>query len=202
MSEADAAKFSQHKDGRHAGQSGKAWVQVLRDAEPARGLAQAIENVVSVAPCALARCPPDQPVTLSDAQMSALHTSALGTWPFVGSKWAGDYTSMDVGRLWWTSGVVLGNLAAQRLGPQSFELLLKMQGSGTRKLYSELGVDKDVFDAIHTELTLKARPQQPPPAWSAPASQTVLSPGVLVHVCEYAVTCKDHEGLGPRGEAG
>ena len=104
---------------------------------------------------------------------------------------AGTYTSMDVGRLFWTFGVAMGQYGNQHLDKETFRILVSMQGSNTQKLYAELGIDHTAFSALHRSLANSAVSWNPPPEWAAPESRSVLFPGLLVHVCEYSETCGD-----------
>ena len=134
-----ARKFSQHHDGRHAGQSGENWLSNAATPQGCVGLVQAMKQLQYIAPVAWGYMP-GRPVALSDTQVFHMLDAAKGTWPLPSQKNAREYTSMDVGRLYWTLGVVLHRFQNLPLGPTAFASMLRKQGANTQTMWEKLGL--------------------------------------------------------------
>ena len=185
-----ARKFSQHHDGRHAGQSGENWLSNAATPQGCVGLVQAMKQLQYIAPVAWGYMP-GRPVALSDTQVFHMLDAVKGTWPLPSQKNAREYTSMDVGRLYWTLGVVLHRFQNLPLGPTAFASMLRKQGANTQTMWEKLGLaDHRHFATLVERLSRLYKPIMPPPSW-APSGTKMLWPFVFVHVCEYSETLKD-----------
>lgn len=133
-------KFSQHHEGRHAGQSGHWWLEEAATEHGAQALSRCIAHmavalpVFGWKPSAMVAEGGAPQHCLTDAGLAALLRVGLGRFPMPGGKFAGSYTSMDLGRLCWTVAVLMGLTAKAPLGKQSCRLFLKMQGKGARRI--------------------------------------------------------------------
>lgn len=144
------SKFSQHREGRHAGQSGSWWLEEAATEEGTRSLLACAGRMAEVLPV-WGWKPPAAAAggsrglssaaergiaqhALTDAGLAALLKAGQGVFPMPGGRTAGTYTSMDLGRLCWTSAVLLNLTAPVPLGEESFETFMKMQGRNTRRM--------------------------------------------------------------------
>ena len=159
-----ASRFSQHKDGRHAGQSGKHWLEAAAAAASADRLAAMIARCLQFLPALWA--PPEEkdaePPPLSDEALLELTFVAFKQWPMPpagaagGARFAGDYTSMDVGRLAYLAAVADGAIAPASLSKGVFEAILKRQGKHVRQFCLDLGFDELDFHTLQAELSERA----------------------------------------------
>jgi len=153
-------KFSQHHEGRHAGQSGCWWLAEAATEEGARLLSTCAGRLAEVLPVfgwkppAVAaggrpgpssmvdegdptHAPPPTQHRLTDSGITALLRAGQAVFPMPGGKAAGEYTSMDLGRLSWTVAVLLGLTEPVPLGKESFDAFVKMQGRNTQRTQRE-----------------------------------------------------------------
>ena len=189
-----ARMFSQHHEGRHAGQSGKSWLEAAESGTAARALAGGLGLAQTLLPQlwqgsqAGAAAQPMRPEDVLE-----LTSIFKGRWPFVGEKpsspgegkLGGMYTSMDVGRLMYYAGVADGVVEPQPLTQAAFQKVLKQQGRTVRHFARRVGLGFTHYSVLETGLVEKARAHAPPPPWAASASRKPMWPGLWCILCEY-----------------
>ena len=202
----EARKFSQHREGRHAGMSGGFW---LAEAANERCVYQlgtclaALEPVLQLSRSGVGQGPAPAAASasrhhakeLSDEMLAQTVTAASGLFPLPGGRAADKYTAMDMSRMAWMMAVIAGRLHGGDLGPLAFKAMLHAQSPGARKVWEVLGVGKhSELAALQSKLreavAQGAAAYPGPPAWAA-CGAALLWPQVFVHVCEYSQAIKD-----------
>lgn len=159
-----ANRFSQHKDGRHAGQSGKHWLEAAAAAASADRLAAIIARCLQFLPPLWTphNDREHEPPPLSDDALLELTHVAWKQWPMPsagaagGARTGGDYTAMDVGRLIYITAVADGAIAPATLSKPVFESLMKRQSLHVRQFCAELRFDERDFNHLQAELSQRA----------------------------------------------
>ena len=187
----EARKFSQHRFDRHAGQSGKAWLEEA-SAHPAR-LEAALSSLAACLPGVWSGSRSEQ--SLDDVGWKDLLSAVYGLWPMVGERGANDYTAMDVGRLSGVMPIILQQMPRSSFGRKSFALSAKQQGKAATETWKSFGVNSaQSFLALEARLHAAALQVAPEfgksPEWAQP--DAVCSPMVCVALCEYGETEVDH----------
>ena len=189
-----ARMFSQHHEVRHAGQSGKSWLEAAESGTAARALAGGLGLAQTLLPQlwqgsqAGAAAQPMRP-----EDMLQLTSIFKGRWPFVGEKpsspgegkLGGMHTTMDVGWLMYYAGVAGGVVEPQPLTQAAFPKVLKQQGRKVRHFARRVGLGFTHYSVLETGLVEKARAHAPPPPWAASASRKPMWPGLWCILCEY-----------------
>ena len=185
-----AAKFSQHKEGRHAGQSGKRWLQAAASAVEAQALASGLALAQTLLPQLwLGSEPGAEARPMPPKDVIALTSIFKARWPFPGENALGhNYCAMDVGRLLYYAAAADGVVLPQPLSQKAFQKLLARQGRTVRVFLRRIGFDFKHYCALETGLVEKAKAHEPPPPWAASASGTVMWPGLFCLLCEYLQT--------------
>ena len=200
----EARKFSQHREGRHAGMSGAQW---LAEAGSDRCIWQLGVCLAALAPLlqvnsfevgpawAAASVSPHGAKSLSDEMLATMVSAVSGHFPLPGGRSADKYTSMDVMRVAWMIAVISGRLHGDDLGPLAFEAMLLAQAAGTRQVWKKMGVGTYTqFIAMQSKLceavAQGAAAYPGPPAW-ATCGTAMLWPQVFVHICECSQALKD-----------
>ena len=189
----EAKMFSQHREGRHAGQSGVWWLQAAATPDGAAGLRMCAARLTAILP--LGWLQPARPTALTDAAMSDLLCTCQGIFPFAREATAGDYTAMDLGRLAWMMALLLGKVVAAPLGTLSFNTVMHMQGAATKRAWKQRGIDEHTFQLLEWRLRdavarAATKERLPMPSWT-PAKSSMVWVQVAVHICEYSQTLVD-----------
>ena len=189
----EAAKFSQHHEKRHAGQSGKHWLRAASSAAAAQSLAGGLALAQTLLPQLWLGSEPGaaaQPMRPED--VIELTSMFKGRWPFPGEGAAGgDYSAMDVGRLLFYAAAADGVVAPQPLTETAFQAVLAQQGKTVRLFARRVGLGFQQYSALERGLVEKAKAHEPPPPWAASASGVPMWPGTFLLVCEYAQTLEE-----------
>ena len=134
-------KFAQHHEGRHAGMSGRWWLQEAVTQQGLRSLEVCVGRIAEALPVfgigATSMVDVAPVHHLIDDGLAAVFRVGHGLFPMPQGKTAGDYTSMDLGRLCWTIAVLLGLTEPVPLGEKSFKVLMQMQGKNTQRIEME-----------------------------------------------------------------
>ncbi len=184
-------RFSQHREGRHASQSGLRWLAEAATDQGAAALAATIDRLDAIIPGVWSWQPPLRPRQLSGEIVKELFDAVKGCWPMPDGQHAAAYTSMDVTRLYYASLVVLGRVAPAAIQQPVFDAVLEMQAGPTTQMFEQLNMTYSRFRTLERQLQSSVRcAARPIPEW-APAGVAVLWPFIFVHLCECASTCKD-----------
>lgn len=161
------------------------WLRWVASHEGSMGLQTMIFRMSAF--CIFRRKCGDNPTVLSDEDLASMLSVAEGVWPMP----YGEYTSMDIGHLYYVVGVVLGSLASVPLGQSSYEAAIRGQGMRTQeKLWNELDLGRvEGFRALHLALAKQLKPRAAMPSWASTASWLPW-PLVLVHVSDFGETIK------------
>ena len=131
-----AAKFSQHKEGRHAGQSGKRWLQAAASAVEAQALASGLALAQTLLPQLwLGSEPGAEARPMPPNDVIALTSIFKARWPFPGHRenaLGHNYCAMDVGRLLYYAAAADGVVLPQPLNQKAFQKVLAKQGKTVR----------------------------------------------------------------------
>ena len=189
----EAKMFSQLREGRHAGQSGGWWLEVVATSDGTASLRMCAARLTAILP--LGWLQPARPTALTDAAMSDLLCTCKGIFPFAHEATAGDYTAMDLGLLAWMMALLLGKVVAAPLGTLSFNTVMHTQGAGTKRAWNLMGINADTFQLLERRLRdavaiAATKEQLPMPSW-APAELSMVWVQVAVHICEYSQTLVD-----------
>ena len=185
-----AARFSQHHEGRHAGQSGKFWLDEVESASSAIQMAFCLALVQTLLPQLwLGDRAPRVAKPMQDADLMTLVTLFAQRWPFVSTRspaTAGDYTAMDFGRLFCIAAVADGVVEPQSLSRVAFVAVEALQGRSVQRFHRDVDFGYVQYAKLHAKLVKDARTHCAPPEWAVEASTRPLWPGVFVLCCEYS----------------
>ena len=183
-----AAMFSQLHDNRHAGQSGKHWLNAAAQPVDAQALAGGLALAQALFPQLwLGSQPGAAARPMSTKDVIALNSIFKGRWPFPGEgHLGGHYSSMDVGRLLFYAAVADGVVQPTPLTEKAFQAVTAKQGKHVRAFWRNAGLTFEHYSMLEAWLVEKAKSHQPPPPWAASASRVPTWPGTCVALCEYA----------------
>ena len=187
-----AARFSQHNEGRHAGQSGKLGLESV-SARSSQALAGGIALAQTLLPqlwlgseggASAEEMQPDD--------VCQLVVVVKGRWPLAAwageEKRGGDYSAMDVGRLLYYAAAADGVLLPSLLTETVLEMLLGKQGKAVKDLARAIGFVFAHYQLLEAGLSRKAKAHELAPSWAAPASARPMWPGVFICLCAYHQT--------------
>ncbi len=195
---AEARKFSQHRQGRHAGQSGKWWLDAAATEVGCANFCRSVSAVLVALPV-FGWKQPQQPSVMTDQEVADILRAPRGVFPFAREQVAADYTAMDVGRTLFLVGMFLRHVVPRSLGPSSFEVFSSCQSPNTRKLWADCGIDShEAFcfleDQIREAMAAAAVVKLLPMPEKYPAAVMVSWGCVASHICEYKQTCNEEGG--------
>jgi hypothetical protein len=178
----EARKRWQHREFRHASQSGDWWLEELEQPRRCQHLAQSISCLRAVLPGLWTGT--KRTYMLGDTDWVELLKAVHGHWPLPNGKSGNDYSSMDVGRLAASTAMSLGLLATDSivLSDASFEALKSQQAQPARKMWDRLGLrTAKAFAAFQQKVVEVAPDPGGMPEWGKnpilPGNIAVVLPG-------------------------
>ena len=197
----EARKFSQHREGRHAGMSGAFWLAEVANERCVHKLGTCLAVLEPVLQLSQSRAgrgsalSRHQAKELSDEMLAQAVTAVSGHFPLPGGHAADKYTAMDISRVAWMMAVITGRLHGGDLGPLAFQAVLHAQSAGVQKVWRAIGIrTHSEFMTLQSKLRAAvaqgAAAYPGPPAWAA-CGAALLWPQVFVHICEYSQAIKE-----------
>ncbi len=185
----EARKFSQHRQGRHGGQSGKWWLDAAATESGSANFSRSVFSVLVVMPV-FGWEQKKEPYAMQDHDVADLLCSLKGVFPFVREQAAADYTTMDVGRTIFLIGVLLRRVVPCSLGPSAFETFLHCQSPNTRKVWAACGIEshedfRQLEAKLREAMAVAAVVKLLPMPTRFPPEAIVTWGAVATHICEY-----------------